>query len=150
MTHWGISCSGAFLKCPLLLGHHEANSFSLSCPSCRMVLPHHRLKAVKDDLKSPMSQPTLTCPTSGGFGRYFVIDDGELHRCSRSFWRMKQGIIPKKLGEYVPLLDDSYTLEDKRKILLEMFARNSSTSCAHCVGLTNSAPRVLPAQQLDS
>lgn len=55
MTHWGISCSSAFLKYSLLLGHHEANSFSLSCPSCRMVLPHHRLKAVEDDLKSPMS-----------------------------------------------------------------------------------------------
>lgn len=82
-------------------------------------------------------------------GKYLVINNGELHCCSRSFWRMKQGIIPKVIGEYVPLMDNSITVKEKRKILLDMYNLKSSTSCAYCVGLCNNATRVLPAQQLE-
>ena len=83
-------------------------------------------------------------------GKYFVIDNGELHCCSRSFWRIKQGIIPKIIGEYVPLMDESLSIEEKRKILMEMYDKKSSTSCAYCVGLCNDAKRVAPAQQLEN
>ena len=83
-----------------------------------------------------------------GAGKYFVINDGELHRCSRSYWRIRQNIIPKIIGEYVPLTDNSYTLEEKREALLTLMNAKSTTSCAHCVGFTNEAERVLPAQQL--
>lgn len=83
-------------------------------------------------------------------GKYFVINNGELHCCSRSFWRMKQGIIPKRIGEYVPLMDATLSIEEKRKILMEMYEQKSSTSCAHCVGLCNDVERVAPAQQLES
>lgn len=81
-------------------------------------------------------------------GKYFVINDGELHCCSRSFWRMKNGIIPKTIGEYVPLEDESFSIDEKRKFLLEMYSKTSSTSCAYCVGLRNDVPREYPAQQL--
>lgn len=81
-------------------------------------------------------------------GKYFVINNAELHSCSRSFWRMKQGIIPKIIGEYVPLLDKTYSIEEKRKMLIEMYEMKSSTSCAYCVGLCNNVQRVIPAQQL--
>lgn len=81
-------------------------------------------------------------------GKYFVINDGEIHCCSRSFWRIKNGIIPKIEGEYVPLMDDSISIEEKRRILLEMYGKKSFTSCAHCVGLRNDAPRITPAQQI--
>lgn len=82
-------------------------------------------------------------------GKYFVINNGELHCCSRSYWRIKQGIIPKIRGEYVPLMDSSITIEEKRALLMQMYKLKSSTSCAYCVGLCNNAKRVLPAQQLD-
>lgn len=84
-------------------------------------------------------------------GKYFVINNGELHCCSRSFWRMKNGIIPKKIegGEYVPLLDETIDIQRKRELLLEMYAKKSSTSCAYCVGLRNDVPREYPAQQLE-
>ena len=49
-------------------------------------------------------------------GKYFVINNGELHCCSRSYWRIHKGIIPKVVGEYVPLLDSSIELKEKRKI----------------------------------
>lgn len=78
----------------------------------------------------------------------FVIYDGELHCCSRSYWRIKNQIIPKVKGEYVPLLDDTISLEEKRRDLIEMNSKKSSSSCAYCVGLCNDAKRVQPAQQL--
>lgn len=82
-------------------------------------------------------------------GKYFVIDDnGELHCCSRSLWRIKNNIIPRIKGEYVPLLDESISIEEKRNDLMEMFEKKSSSSCAHCVGLCNGVPRVMPAEQL--
>ncbi|MBR1635445.1 MAG: radical SAM protein [Lachnospiraceae bacterium] len=81
-------------------------------------------------------------------GKYFVINEGCLHRCSRSYWRMKNGIIPYTKGEYVDLMDESVPLEEKRKDLLVMLNSVSSTSCAYCVGLANDVPRVKPAQQL--
>lgn len=52
-----------------------------------------------------------------GVGRYFVINDAELHSCSRSHWRMSNGIIPKNEQEYIPLMDDSISLEKKRETL---------------------------------
>lgn len=82
-------------------------------------------------------------------GRYFIIYDGEIHSCSRSYWRIRNHIIPKIEGEYVPLVDEKYTLEYKREMLLEMVNKKSTTSCAHCVGLCNDVPRVRPAVQLD-
>lgn len=78
MTHWGISCSGAFLKCSLLLGHHEANSFSLSCPSCRMFLPHHRLKAVECELKSLMLPASTDLSSFRLLWQIFCHSNGKL------------------------------------------------------------------------
>lgn len=83
-----------------------------------------------------------------GTGKYFVINDGCIHRCSRSYWRMKSGIIPYTKGEYVPLLDEEISLEEKRELLLGMLDMVSSTSCAYCVGFRNGIPRVKPAIQL--
>ena len=82
-------------------------------------------------------------------GKYFVINDGELHSCSRSFWRIKNKIIPKIEGEYVPLVDESISLEEKRRLLVHMCGLKSSTACAYCVGFSNNVSRVRPAQQLD-
>lgn len=81
-------------------------------------------------------------------GKYFVINEGELHACSRQFWRIKNGIIPKIKGEYVPLIDESITIEEKKELLKEMYNKKSSTACAYCVGFRNDVPRQYPAQQL--
>lgn len=81
-------------------------------------------------------------------GKYFVINEGELHSCSRSYWRMRQGLIPRVEGEYVPLLDDSVSLEKKREYILHMLSQASSTSCGYCVGFKNGIERHYPAEQL--
>lgn len=84
-----------------------------------------------------------------GAGKYFVINEGCIHRCSRSFWRIKNGIIPPVYGEYVPLMDTNVSIEEKRTILNGMMNQISTTSCAYCVGLKNDVPRVTPAIQLE-
>ncbi|TCL59371.1 radical SAM family protein [Kineothrix alysoides] len=81
-------------------------------------------------------------------GRYFVINDGELHSCSRSYWRMGQETIPRIKGEYIDLTSSSITIEEKRKDLSHMFSQASSTSCGYCVGLRNNVKRHYPAEQL--
>lgn len=81
-------------------------------------------------------------------GKYLLLINGEIHCCTRSYWRMKQGIIPKKVGEYVPLMDEAISIEGKRDLLMKMIEMKSSTSCAYCVGLCNDVERVIPAQQL--
>lgn len=82
-------------------------------------------------------------------GKYFVINEGELHSCSRGFWRIKNGITPRIKGEYIPLLDKSISIEEKRKDLVHMYSLKSSSFCAYCVGFRNGVPRVRPAEQLD-
>ncbi|MBS4982364.1 MAG: GNAT family N-acetyltransferase [Lachnospiraceae bacterium] len=81
-------------------------------------------------------------------GKYFLINEGELHSCSRSYWRMRQGIIPKNPEEYVPLMDQAIPVEEKRETVRKMLIQKSSESCAHCVGLRNGVKRCYPAEQL--
>lgn len=80
-------------------------------------------------------------------GKYFLINEGELHNCSRSYWRMKQGIIPRIEGEYISLIDDA-PIEKKREDLRYLMNQKSVTSCGHCIGLRNDVPRQYPAEQL--
>lgn len=81
-------------------------------------------------------------------GKYFLINEGELHNCSRSYWRMKHGIIPQTEGEYISLLDD-LPLEKKRENLKQMYEAKSVTSCGYCVGLRNDVQRQYPAEQIN-
>ena len=81
-------------------------------------------------------------------GKYFLINEGELHSCSRSYWRMREGYIPRNEDEYIPLLDTHMPKERKQEILLHMLNQKSSSSCAYCVGLKNGVPRHYPAEQL--
>lgn len=80
--------------------------------------------------------------------QYYLITEGEMHTCTRSHWRMRQGIIPRNPGEYLDLLDDAASVEEQRKALAEMDRRTSTTSCAYCVGADSVTERHTPAEQL--
>ena len=80
--------------------------------------------------------------------KYFVIQDGELHNCSRSYYRMRIGAIPRIKGEYIDLLDDKISDIDKKEMLIKMHNNISVTSCAYCVGLKNGVERHYPAEQI--
>ena len=82
-------------------------------------------------------------------GHYYVINDGELHPCSRSYWRMRSGIIPKDPEQYIDLLHmkDVDVAEVKKRLwgIEELVALNS---CAYCNGVYNGVERHKPAEQL--
>ena len=80
-------------------------------------------------------------------GRYYDLNFTELHPCSRSFWRMKNNIIPDDKTQYIDLLDDS-SIEEKKKLLLHIDNLVSLNSCAYCDGNKQGAKRYPPAEQL--
>lgn len=82
-----------------------------------------------------------------GRGKYFLINEGELHKCSRSYWRIKNGIIPRVKGEFVDLLADA-PVDEKKKDLRNLLNAKSVTSCGHCVGFRDDIEREYPAEQL--
>ncbi len=81
-------------------------------------------------------------------GRYFIVNDGEIHCCSRGYWRSRNGIIKKIKGEYVDLMSKTISIEEKRMDLQNMLSLPSSESCSRCPGFSNELPRFKPAEQL--
>lgn len=81
-------------------------------------------------------------------GKKYIIDRGELHSCTRSFYRILTGIVPKSDTEYIDLWDASVSVEEKRIRLQEMLLRPSSTACAYCSGLSPDTPKFPAAEQL--
>lgn len=82
-------------------------------------------------------------------GHYYVINSGELHPCSRSFWRMHMGIIQKDDSEYVDLLClNNETIEEQRAKLERIEGLISLKACAYCNGVHKNTKRYKPAEQL--
>lgn len=83
-------------------------------------------------------------------GKYYVIDEGELHLCHRSFWRMKNGIIKSNDSQYMDLKikDYNYKIDGTNK-LKEMNQIVYLDSCAYCNGATKNVKRYIPAEQLE-
>lgn len=81
-------------------------------------------------------------------GRYYDLNFNELHPCSRSFWRMKTGVIEKDSNQYIDLLDRSTTVLEKKIRLQSIDNLKCLTSCAYCEGNRTGAIRFKPAEQL--
>lgn len=82
-------------------------------------------------------------------GHYYVINDGELHPCSRSYWRMREGIIPKDEKQYINLLDTfGDNIQGNRERLEAIEKLVSLNSCAYCNGVHDGVKRYKPAEQL--
>lgn len=77
-----------------------------------------------------------------------IIEDGELHACGRSYYRMKIGKIPKNPEEFINLLDDNLDINLSKDILNSLLKKTSITSCAYCNGLCEDSVRYIPAEQL--
>ncbi len=82
--------------------------------------------------------------------RGYPIRNGQLHNCARSYWRMRQGIIPRNPEEYLDLLDTSASIEEQRETLRRLHEKASVTSCAYCWGSASDCERHTPAEQLGS
>jgi len=80
--------------------------------------------------------------------QYFAIWEGEFHRCTQAYYRMKTGIMPYYDDEYIDLLENNFLIEENKKKLISMLSLISAHSCAYCNGLREDSVRVLPAEQL--
>lgn len=79
-------------------------------------------------------------------GHYYVINEGELHPCSRSFWRMYKGIISRDEEQFLDLLHCTPQIgRTKLEHIEKLVALNS---CAYCNGVYPGVKRYRPAEQL--
>lgn len=77
--------------------------------------------------------------------------DGKFHWCSRSQRGMDLGFLPDNPEDYVDLLDDNTTREDKRKKFASIMSKKYLTACNYCSGnqgTVNSALRFPAAEQM--
>lgn len=81
-------------------------------------------------------------------GHYYVINDGELHPCSRQYWRMRKGIISKDENWYIDLNRKDMNLEKETAKLQGLEETPYLLSCAHCNGVHAGVKRHKPAEQL--
>lgn len=83
-------------------------------------------------------------------GHYYVINEGELHPCSRSYWRMRINVIKKDEMQYINLLNQTDKELDKNRKCLEHIEKLIAlNSCAYCSGVYNGIKRFKPAEQLE-
>lgn len=78
----------------------------------------------------------------------FIIGRGELHTCTRSFYRMLKGIIPKVEGEFLDLCGEE-SIEKEREKLQKMLRADKTASCAFCTGLTDHVKKYPAAEQIE-
>ena len=81
-------------------------------------------------------------------GKYYEINNGEIHLCSRSFYRMMKGIIPKNEEQYIDLLHPKQSIEEDKEKMLKMDKLIYLDSCAYCEGNRSDRIRYKPAEQL--
>ena len=79
-------------------------------------------------------------------GKKYIINRGQLHTCTRSFYRIYKELIPFTDKDYIDLLDEGTSIEQKRKHLSNLLACRSTISCAYCDGRTEQA-RLYPAAE---
>ena len=60
--------------------------------------------------------------------------DGKVHWCSRSQRGMELGLIPDMPEDYVDLLDETQTVEEKRQKFLQIASRRYLSACDRCSG----------------
>lgn len=79
----------------------------------------------------------------------FTIKNGEIHPCGPSYRCMELGVIPKNENEFIDLLSENTTVNQKREKLIDIQKCSSLTACKFCNGMCEDSPRFPPAEQLD-
>lgn len=81
-------------------------------------------------------------------GHYWVINDGELHPCSRQYWRMREGILERDPDWYIDLNQEQMVLKAEQEKLAALESVPYLKSCAYCNGVHAGVKRYRPAEQL--
>lgn len=82
-------------------------------------------------------------------GHYYVISEGELHPCSRQYYRMHEGIIEKDTDWYIDLKNPDLCVETETEKLTFLEKTKYLKSCAYCNGVYNGIECHKPAEQLN-
>lgn len=78
----------------------------------------------------------------------YAIVDGVLSFCGRYARTVICGVVDRIPGEYIDLLDDSTSVEEKRKQFLKLSKISHLSACAYCNGYCEDSERFEPAEQL--
>ncbi len=81
-------------------------------------------------------------------GKKYIINRGQLHTCTRSFYRIYKELIPFTDADYIDLLDEGISTEEKRKHLGNLLRCKSTTACAYCDGRTEMTQLYPAAEQI--
>ena len=74
--------------------------------------------------------------------------NGELHLCPRSSHGTDLGIIKNNSDDYLNLLDDSISIEEKKKRMNKLFKKKYINACDYCDYGTSKCKRVPVSEQL--
>lgn len=77
----------------------------------------------------------------------FDLVDGAMYPCGPSR-RCKELGITDDYSEYVDLFDDTLTVEDQRRKIVEIYQKSYLTACMYCNGMHDDSQRFQPGEQL--
>jgi len=78
----------------------------------------------------------------------YAIVAGIFSFCGRYTRTVLCGVVDKIPGEYVDLLDDSISVEEKRRQFLNLSKVSHLSACAYCNGYSEDSERFEPAEQI--
>jgi hypothetical protein len=77
-----------------------------------------------------------------------VMTAGVLHQCVRALNAYHRGIVDNEYNEYIDILDGRKSDEQLKKEIFHLMWTRGLKACAHCNGICDDSPRVMPAIQL--
>lgn len=87
------------------------------------------------------------CVQPKKLGFCFGITEGKLYPCAQVYRRICLGQ-NVSYGDYVDLMDDTLSIEEQRKKILNIYNAKCLETCAYCNGWNDDSPRFTPAEQL--
>lgn len=78
----------------------------------------------------------------------FNTRNGVMYPCEHVRRCIQFGVTPDNPNEYVDLLDNTLTVDDLRKKIINIYHLKSLSACAYCKGMCEDSERFPPAEQL--
>ena len=76
--------------------------------------------------------------------------NGQVHLCPRSSHGTDLGILKDNYDDYVDLLDNSNSIEDKKRMLNNLFKKKYILACRYCIYGTNECRKIAVAEQIEN
>lgn len=75
--------------------------------------------------------------------------NGQLHLCPRSSHGTDLGIIKNNEADYIDLLDENKTIEEKKSLINKLLKKKYIKACDYCDFATNKSKKIFVAEQID-